>query len=83
LNDAAELKLTVFDALNQNKSVSTTVTDYYKEYDQNLVLKQYFMLTFTYNLKLFNMAAMGGMRGNRDGDHPPPPPPDGGTPPQK
>ncbi|MCX6156191.1 MAG: outer membrane beta-barrel protein [Candidatus Kapabacteria bacterium] len=63
LNDAAELKLTLYDALNENKSVSTTVSDHYLEYAQNYVLKQYIMLTFTYNLKLFGSGSPigGGM----------------------
>lgn len=52
-NNAGELKLTVFDALNQNKSIQTNVTDYYVEYTKNQVLQQYVLLTFTYNLRNF------------------------------
>ena len=50
-NNAAELKLTVFDLLQQNKSYQTNVTDSYIEYSQSSVLSRYITLTFTYNLK--------------------------------
>ncbi|HEY4148044.1 MAG TPA: hypothetical protein VGM41_03910, partial [Chitinophagaceae bacterium] len=46
-------KLSVFDLLNQNVSISRTATETYVEDVQNTVLQQYFMLTFTYNLKNF------------------------------
>ena len=49
----AEIKLTCYDVLKQNKSITTSVTDYYKEYVQNDVLKQYITLSFTYNLRNF------------------------------
>jgi hypothetical protein len=52
-NNNGEIRLTAFDAFNQNKSIQTNVSDYYVEYTQNDVLKQYFMLTFTYNLRSF------------------------------
>jgi uncharacterized membrane protein YgcG len=52
-----ELKLSVFDALKQNQSISRNVTDYGIEDIQNVVLQRYFMLTFTYNLRNFGTAA--------------------------
>lgn len=52
-NNAGEIKLTVFDALKQNKNIATNITDYYVEYSSNRVLQQYVMLTFTYNLRNF------------------------------
>lgn len=52
-NNAGELKLTVYDLLNQNKSLSRSVTDTYIESSETEVLKQYVMLTFTYNLRNF------------------------------
>jgi hypothetical protein len=52
-NQAAELKVTVFDLLKQNQSITRTVTETYIEDVQNRVLQQYFMLTFTYKLKSF------------------------------
>lgn len=56
-NNAAELKISVFDLLKQNQSVTRTVgannqiTDSWSQ-----VLQQYFMLTFTYSLKNFGKA---------------------------
>jgi hypothetical protein len=52
-NNAGELKLTAYDLLNQNKSLSRSVTDTYIESSNTEVLKQYVMLTFTYNLRNF------------------------------
>ncbi len=54
---AGELKLSVFDLLKQNQSIVRTVTGAYIEDVQSQVLQQYFMLTFTYNLKNFGVAA--------------------------
>lgn len=62
-NKAGELKLTVFDLLKQNQSISRTVTSDGIEDRQSLVLQQYFMLTFTYNLKNF-----GTPKSNRAAD---------------
>lgn len=52
-NNQGEIKLSIFDLFKQNKSFQTNVTDYYIEYSNNEVLKQYIMLTFTYNLRKF------------------------------
>ena len=48
-----EFKLSVFDLLNQNKSISRNVTELYIEDTKTDVLKQYVMLSFTYNLRKF------------------------------
>ncbi|HEX6182010.1 MAG TPA: outer membrane beta-barrel protein, partial [Chitinophagaceae bacterium] len=48
-----EVKLSVFDLLKQNQAISREVTDQYIQDIQNDVLRQYFMLTFTYKLKNF------------------------------
>lgn len=48
-----ELKLSVFDLLRENQSVSRTVTNTYLEDSESIVLQRYFMLTFSYNLKNF------------------------------
>ncbi|HTB51377.1 MAG TPA: outer membrane beta-barrel protein [Ferruginibacter sp.] len=66
-NQNGELKLSVFDLLNQNQSIVRTVTGTYIEDDQNLVLKQYFMLTFTYKLKSFGTPPP--VRGGRGGGY--------------
>ena len=55
-NNAGELKLTVFDILNQNNSVSRTVGETYVQDNTNRVLTQYGMLTFTYTLRNFGKA---------------------------
>ncbi|MCC5938769.1 MAG: TonB-dependent receptor [Lunatimonas sp.] len=48
-----EIKLTVFDLLNQNTSIDRNVTDVFIEDVRTQVLRQYFMLTLTYNLRRF------------------------------
>ena len=52
-NQMGELKLSVFDLLKQNKSITRDVTESYVQDVRNHVLQQYFMLTFTYKLKTF------------------------------
>ena len=63
-NKAGELKLSVFDLLKQNQSITRTITDTYIQDVQTQVLRQYFMLTFTYSLKNFGVAkaSTGGER---------------------
>jgi len=51
-----EIRLSVFDLLNQNQSITRTVSETYIEDVNTKVVKQYFMLTFTYNLKNFGKA---------------------------
>ena len=53
---AGEIRLSVFDLLNQNQSIARTVAETYIEDKDTKVVKQYFMLTFTYNLKNFGKA---------------------------
>ena len=48
-----EIKIGVYDLLNQNISVSRNATTNYIQDVQNNVLKRYFLLTFTYNLRKF------------------------------
>lgn len=62
-----ELKLSVFDLLKQNRSITRNTTETYIEDVQNQVLQQYFMLTFTYKLKNFGKAATRPS-GNRNRD---------------
>ncbi|MES2514475.1 MAG: outer membrane beta-barrel protein [Bacteroidota bacterium] len=52
-NKQAELRLTVYDLLNQNNSVSRTNTDSYIQDSQTNVLNRYYMVTFTYNFKKY------------------------------
>jgi uncharacterized membrane protein YgcG len=48
-----ELRLTVFDVLDKNTSVSKSVTTSNVAYSRTNVLSRYAMLTFTYNLNNF------------------------------
>lgn len=64
----AELKLSVFDLLKENQSINRTVTGTEITDSQSEVLQQYFMLTFTYNLKNFGKAKAAPAREmNMDG----------------
>lgn len=49
----AEVKLSVFDLLNQNNNINRTVTETYIEDTRSNVLNRYYMLTFTYNIRKF------------------------------
>jgi hypothetical protein len=64
LDDNAEVKLSVYDALNQNQSINRAVQANYIEDSRTNVLQRYFLLNFTYNLRAFGT--------------PPPTPPGGG-----
>ncbi|HKP31281.1 MAG TPA: outer membrane beta-barrel protein, partial [Chitinophagaceae bacterium] len=46
----AEIKFSVNDILNQNQSITRSVSENYIIDTRTVVLKRYFMLTFTYNL---------------------------------
>ena len=52
-NNAGEFRLTVFDIMKQNKSISRNTTETYYEDVQTNVLEQYLLLSFTYNIKSF------------------------------
>lgn len=52
-NNSGELKVTVFDILGQNNSISRSVTETYQQDVISQVLTRYAMLTFTYNLRNF------------------------------
>jgi hypothetical protein len=49
-NKAAELKISVFDMLKQNKSINRTTVDNYYEDTRSNVITRYFLISFTYNL---------------------------------
>jgi hypothetical protein len=71
-NRSGELKLSVFDLLNQNTSLSRNATNAYIEDKRSLVLNRYYMLTFTFNLRNFKSGGMptgrpGGPEGFRQG----------------
>lgn len=56
-NDRGEFELSVFDLLNQNQSYTQSITANYLEEKRTQVLKQYFMLKFTYQLRSFKTKA--------------------------
>lgn len=55
-NNRGELTLGVYDLLNQNSSVSRVITNNYIEDVRSNVLNRFFMLTFTYNIRHFNLS---------------------------
>ncbi len=55
-NDAGDIRLSVFDILGQNNTLTRNVNEMYVEDIQNEVLQRYFMLTFTYTFRNFNAA---------------------------
>lgn len=70
-NQQGEVKLSVFDLLKQNNSIARSVTETYTQDLRTNVLQQYFMLTFTYNLRFFKGGASmkDAEKGNRNMDH--------------
>ena len=46
-----EIKLGVYDILNQNKSLTRSTGDNYIQDTRTNVLKRYLMLSFTYNIR--------------------------------
>ncbi|MES2134122.1 MAG: outer membrane beta-barrel protein [Bacteroidota bacterium] len=52
-NKSLEAKISMFDILNQNRSISRTITGTYTEDSNTNVLKRYAMLTLTYTFKNF------------------------------
>lgn len=66
LKDNATLKLKVYDMLNENVSTQRIVGDDFIQDTQNLILRRYAMLSFTYKISKFGgkdpNAGRGGMR---------------------
>ncbi len=60
-NKAGEIRLSVFDLLNENKSIVRTVDQNKIEDTRSNVLTRYLMLTFTYNLRKFGQQQMPSM----------------------
>jgi hypothetical protein len=59
-NNRGELKLSVYDLLKQNRSISRRFGSNYIEDVQNSAVQRFFMLTFTYNLN--RMGSSGNTR---------------------
>jgi hypothetical protein len=60
-NKAGEIRLSAYDLLNQNKSITRTVQENYVEDVNTRVLQRYFMLSFTYNMRKFGQNKMPGI----------------------
>ncbi len=65
-----EIKFSVNDMLNQNQSIRRTVSPNLIEDSRSLVLKRYFLLTFTYNLTRAGQQQQGGDRQGMPGGIP-------------
>lgn len=72
-----EARVSAYDILNQNKSISRTITDTYIEDSRTQVLTQYFMFTLTYTLRNFKSGAVPQQTQDRSYG---PPPGGGGMP---
>lgn len=59
--DKGQLKLSVYDLLDQNISVSRVVRENFVQDTESIILKRYFLLTFTYNIRSF-----GGKVGGKE-----------------
>jgi hypothetical protein len=61
-----EIRFSVNDIMNQNRSITRSASENYIVDTRSMVLKRYFLLTFTYNLnRLGNAANMQNQRGNQ------------------
>lgn len=65
-NKRGELTLSVFDLLKENTSLRRNVTEIYFEDVQTNVLQQYFMLSFTYNIRHFRVGSAPDQTEMRD-----------------
>ncbi|XZF14896.1 outer membrane beta-barrel protein [Chitinophagaceae bacterium MMS25-I14] len=61
-----EARVSAYDILNQNKSITRNITDTYIEDSRTQVLKQYFMFTLTYTLRNFKSGGMPQQGNNPD-----------------
>ena len=57
--DKGQLKFSVFDVLNQNRSVFRFSAENFITDRQVNILQRYFMLTFTYNIRSFGASGKG------------------------
>ena len=63
-----EIRVYAFDLLSQNRAIQRNVTEAYYEDVQTNILRRYFMLMFTYNIRSGNVVApTGGPDGRGEG----------------
>jgi hypothetical protein len=65
MKEKAELKLTVFDLLKENQSVSRSINGSYIQDTNTQILTQYFMLTFIYNIRNFGSGNTPNLQDDR------------------
>lgn len=71
-NKQLEARISVFDILNNNKSIARNVTETYVEDVKSNVLNRYYMFTLTYNLKNFGTPPAKTPQENKpQGERPP------------
>jgi hypothetical protein len=70
-NQRGEIKLNIYDLLNQNTVISRSVNSIYSQDTRTNALKRYFMLTFTYNLRQFSAQGNGNADDRKKFDNPP------------
>lgn len=81
-NNAAEFRISCYDILKQNRSISRNITESYVEDNQTKVLTRYFMATFTWNFRKFaNGGAEPAPESDKHNMHTPGGNPPGGLPP--
>lgn len=66
-NERGEIALAVNDLLKQNRNIQRTITETYTEDVQTNALQQFFMLSFTYNLRNFNTGKQATPKGEFEG----------------
>ena len=52
-NESAEFRISAYDLLNQNNHIIRNINNNYVEDVETIILKQYFMISFTYQIKNF------------------------------
>ncbi|MCC6462615.1 MAG: TonB-dependent receptor [Saprospiraceae bacterium] len=73
-NERGEIALAVNDLLNQNRNIQRSITEAYTEDVQTNALRQFVMLSFTYNLRNFNSGKQATKRPAEPGQDWGPPP---------
>jgi hypothetical protein len=54
-DNRAEIRLTAYDVLKQNNAITRNISESYIDDVRSNVLQQYFLLNFTYNLRIYNL----------------------------